>query len=180
MEQTPQKPEGGKASPIVYTQQAIISSLPPQVSDLASKLSKAFSQSGLFYEAHQVQWITGERSLEELLAEPQGKLSSRSTQNDTNGNASLTNKNTRSDISTDTVTDNKLVTTISNALLASEIATAANVGNKSTTTEIVHPQAQPLVESQLTMLNSNELVWRGEVWQGQMMQWADSRQPETS
>jgi hypothetical protein len=34
------------------------------------------SQSGLFYESHQAQWIAGRRSLEKLLQEPQSRLSS--------------------------------------------------------------------------------------------------------
>ena len=42
---------------------------------LAPLLRRALSRSGLFYESHQLQWITGQRSLESLLAEPQGGLS---------------------------------------------------------------------------------------------------------
>jgi hypothetical protein len=34
------------------------------------------SQSGLFYESHQAQWIAGRRSLEKLSQEPQSRLSS--------------------------------------------------------------------------------------------------------
>lgn len=39
---------------------------------LAPLLRKALSQSGLFYESHQLQWLSGQRSLESLLAEPAG------------------------------------------------------------------------------------------------------------
>lgn len=43
---------------------------------LAPKLATAVSQSGLFYEAHQAQWVTGRLPLAQLLQEPQGQFSS--------------------------------------------------------------------------------------------------------
>ena len=41
---------------------------------LAGALAKTLSASGLFYESHQAQWVAGERSLESLKAEPQGRM----------------------------------------------------------------------------------------------------------
>lgn len=38
---------------------------------IASRLSQAIGQSGLFYEAHQAQWVSGERTIESTAAEPQ-------------------------------------------------------------------------------------------------------------
>ena len=40
---------------------------------LAPALRQALSQSGLFYEAHQSQWVAGKRELATLLHEPQGQ-----------------------------------------------------------------------------------------------------------
>lgn len=42
---------------------------------LAPTLAKAVTQSGLFYEAHQAQWVAGKLPLEQLLQEPQGQRS---------------------------------------------------------------------------------------------------------
>jgi hypothetical protein len=42
---------------------------------LALRLRAALTQSGLFYESHLARWAAGELPLEELLKEPQGKLS---------------------------------------------------------------------------------------------------------
>ena len=42
---------------------------------LPAQLQQAMSQSGLFYESHQAQWIAGRRSLEKLSQEPQSRLS---------------------------------------------------------------------------------------------------------
>lgn len=41
---------------------------------IAGALARTFAGSGLFYESHQAQWVAGERSLDALRQEPQGKL----------------------------------------------------------------------------------------------------------
>ncbi len=48
---------------------------PNSAAQLAPTLAKAVSQSGLFYESHQAQWVTGQRPLEQVLQEPQGQRS---------------------------------------------------------------------------------------------------------
>ena len=50
---------------------------PPQTgSQLAPILGKAVTESGLFYESHQAQWVAGKLPLASLLQEPQGRRSS--------------------------------------------------------------------------------------------------------
>ena len=46
----------------------------PDTTVLAGKLHDSLSQSGLFYESHQAQWIAGGRSTAQLLLEPQNQL----------------------------------------------------------------------------------------------------------
>jgi len=46
----------------------------PNTTQLAEKLHLALSHSGLFYEAHQAQWIAGTRTTPQLLQEPQNQL----------------------------------------------------------------------------------------------------------
>jgi hypothetical protein len=46
----------------------------PDTTVLAGKLHESLSQSGLFYESHQAQWIAGSRSTAQLLQEPQNQL----------------------------------------------------------------------------------------------------------
>ncbi|GAA5786472.1 flagellar hook-length control protein FliK [Chitiniphilus shinanonensis] len=46
----------------------------PDPSQLASRLAGALSESGLFYESHQAEWVNGQRSLQALLREPQAQL----------------------------------------------------------------------------------------------------------
>jgi hypothetical protein len=51
-----------------------ITTASPDTTALAGKLQDSLSQSGLFYEAHQAQWLTGARSTAQLLQEPQNQL----------------------------------------------------------------------------------------------------------
>jgi len=50
------------------------SGLPIDSKQLAIALRTALSNSGLFYESHQAQWVRGERSTAQLLIEPQNQL----------------------------------------------------------------------------------------------------------
>ncbi len=43
--------------------------------EMADALQHAFTESGMFYEAHQAQWVAGERPLDSLMNEPQARLS---------------------------------------------------------------------------------------------------------
>ncbi len=53
----------------------LLSTPPINTQQLPAQLQQAMSASGLFYESHQAQWIAGKRPLEQLLQEPQSKLS---------------------------------------------------------------------------------------------------------
>lgn len=46
----------------------------PDTKQLAGALKDALANSGLFYESHQAQWVSGERSTAQLLVEPQNQL----------------------------------------------------------------------------------------------------------
>ena len=55
--------------------QPIASSPPNSANDLLPLLKQAITQSGMFYEAHQAEWVAGRFTKSALLQEPQGKLS---------------------------------------------------------------------------------------------------------
>jgi hypothetical protein len=50
---------------------ALFGNAAPDTGQLAQKLGDAISQSGLFYESHVTEWVKGERTLPELMREPQ-------------------------------------------------------------------------------------------------------------
>ena len=53
-----------------------ISAAPTNAQDLLPLLKQAITQSGMFYESHQAEWVEGRFAKAALLQEPQGKLSS--------------------------------------------------------------------------------------------------------
>jgi len=50
---------------------ALFGNAAPDAAELAQKLQSTISQSGLFYESHVTEWVKGERTLPELMREPQ-------------------------------------------------------------------------------------------------------------
>lgn len=121
----------------------IISGPPVNTADFAAALQAAFSRSGLFYEAHQAQWVAGERTLAHLLQEPQAQL------------PPLTQSAGKA-------------TTASGPSL--DMARAEGTPTEKTSLP-VHPLAQPLVQRQLESLDHGQVLWQGQVWPGQEMRW---------
>jgi Flagellar hook-length control protein FliK len=98
----------GRTAPVLPTPTS-------NAAELAQALERALTRSGLFYESHQAQWVAGERSLDELMREPQAALK-------------------RSG-------------------------------------EPVHPQASALVQQQIETLDTRQIVWTGQVWPDQPLEW---------
>ena len=119
----------------------ILAGPPTNSAELPGLLQKAITQSGLFYESHQAQWVNGENTLENLRQEPQGKL---------------------------------MLVTADPAAAKTAVATSAALGPEMP----VHTQSIPLVQQQLSTLETGHLFWRGEVWQGQPMEWDIHEQPQ--
>lgn len=80
MQKVAEKNYDAQASPLLKAD-PLVAAPPADSKEFARVLRGALSQSGLFYESHQAQWVAGERSLAELLREPQGKLSLANTEN---------------------------------------------------------------------------------------------------
>lgn len=105
----------------------------PDTTALAGKLHESLSQSGLFYESHQAQWIAGARSTAQLLQEPQNKL-----------------------------------TELNNTAINKIALAATQVEGKTST---IPPQLQPLVNQQLNALDTRQVIWQGQAWPNQQMDW---------
>lgn len=107
----------------------------PDTQALAGKLHDSLSQSGLFYEAHQAQWIAGARSTAQLLQEPQ----------------------------------NQLTDPVKNALSSLNNATTPVTTHQDSSG--IPNQLQPLVQQQLNALETRQVLWQGQVWPNQQMNW---------
>ena len=132
----------------------LLAGAPGNVADFAQVLRGALTQSGLFYESHQAQWVVGERPLTDLLREPQGRLSPGQEQ------ASKIGISSQAPVAAEAKSTTPL----------QQIDTPA-LAKPSSTTQIAHPDTLPLVRQQLEALDSRQVMWQGQVWPGQSMDW---------
>lgn len=73
-----QETKSNSAATPPYQADPVLGDAPDDIGEFSARLQQAFSRSGLFYESHQAQWLTGQRTREQLLQEPQGRLSAAS------------------------------------------------------------------------------------------------------
>ena len=66
--------KGGPVALPLNANQPIAATPPTSAQALQPLLEQAITQSGMFYESHQAEWVEGRYSKEQLLQEPQGKL----------------------------------------------------------------------------------------------------------
>jgi hypothetical protein len=168
--------------------QPLLPQAPGAGAELAPVLQKAVSQSGLFYEAHQAQWVTGERSLASLRAEPQGQLPpprplpSASPAGVPEGNAATRQIAQQGG---DVVRPETLAQTRSDAAgrpaepsLARSDAqpqSASSTSNQQANAPVVPDSIRSIVQQQLDAVATQRLAWHGEVWPGQNVEWAIQR-----
>jgi hypothetical protein len=147
--------------------QPLLNAPPTAAAPLAAALQKAVEGSGMFYEAHQAQWIAGKRPLETLLEEPQGRHSQPEAVR----------------IAAQARTD---ATVPLAQALPEEAVKASNENLVASTRQEPQPlpaELRPLVHQQLEAAASQRLVWHGEAWPGQRMEWEveeDRQQPARS
>ena len=115
----------------------------PETSELAGKLHTALSQSGLFYESHQAQWIAGSRNTAQIMQEPQnippGKFSVAQMPDGT-------------------------------AIKPTIADDVAGVQQRNSISSIPE-HLLPLVQQQLNALETRQVQWQGQVWVDQEMTW---------
>lgn len=143
--------------------QPIADSPPGSGRDLLPLLEQAISRSGMFYEAHQAEWLEGRYSKAQLLQEPQGMLTPRGRE----GSGQLGNTILPSMASQNPVRDADSSATSSVAIDAAQ----RSARETSTLTEAVAPQAQVLVQQQLEALATQSFSWQGQLWPGQQIEW---------
>lgn len=117
------------ASTAIGSKTPIMASPALDPEQVAAVLQHTLTFSGLFYEAHIVEWADGVRTLPELMQEPQAKAAEQ-------------------------------------LLHASQTSTDTTKLSEAINTELAQ-----LVNQQLDTLDFQRIVWRGEVWPGQAMEW---------
>jgi len=180
MQKVAEKNDDSQASPLLKA--APLAPSPPADSkEFAQLLRGALSQSGLFYESHQAQWVAGQRSLAELLHEPQGRLSLVLAENTPSATPADTAAATRlptGDAQKAQVQAQVFAVHGENPPPAGDIQKAqvlvhlqADDAPTGKPLEMVRPETLPLIQQQLNTLDARQMVWQGQVWQGQTMEW---------
>jgi hypothetical protein len=161
----------------------VLPGAPADVPQFAQALRSALSQSGLFYESHQAQWVAGQRSLGELLKEPQAQLSEQRAFAAAQRPAEAATPNAASQASEGRAASvppraESMPFPPSPTAAAAEqpVETAARPAPvtgmpEASAKESVHPSTAPLLQQQLEALDSRQVIWQGQVWPGQTMQW---------
>jgi hypothetical protein len=157
---------------------------------IASAMQNAVAFSGLFYESHVAQWANGTRLLTTLLSEPPAKLLSTPTAAtattpgnpaelaaQTNHNAS-TNPQLPTDLSKlmasvkELVTGERSLPEVLNALKAGTTATQDNPDQLTNRQDLTtNTDGVKLVSLQLDTLEQRRIMWQGELFPGQPLEW---------
>jgi hypothetical protein len=124
----------------------------PDPAELAGKLHTALSQSGLFYESHQAQWLAGARNTTQLMQEPQNQPA------------------------------DKVIAALSGEDNAkrSSIESAPGVEQPRISIPGVADHLQPLIQQQLNALETRQVQWQGQIWPNQQMNWKIHEEPSKS
>ncbi len=153
----------------------VLAKMPANAAELARELplglSRAVASSGMFYEAHQVQWALGQRPLASLLAEPQGQFSEpallRSAADGGQESALTARRNEAPP---------PLPRELQQAMAPRDLSPAGSTDSDAPASLSAQPLAIPeelrtLVRQQLEAGANNRLLWAGEVWPDQSMEW---------
>lgn len=186
--------KSGPAPTLLNGNQPISPAPPHSAHDLLPLLKQAITQSGMFYESHQAEWVDGRMEKSALLQEPQGKLPSApillprtpgaiialALDSEQILNPPQTSNVAQRTVATELVSQTRLgesATPHTAAATGAGAAQASNTGigniaqSAAQPTQVVAPDALPIVQQQLEALATQNFSWQGQVWPGQEMRW---------
>lgn len=161
--------EGAKALAL-NGNQPIAAAPPKTAQDILPLLKQAITQSGMFYESHQAEWVEGRFPKNALLQEPQGKLSSpEAFAPPSTSPANVTSNDGSKPTPSLQPQSPPAVPTVAESPASVKIVSDA--GQTPSPGQLIAPQTQPIVQQQLDALATQNFVWLGQAWPGQNMRW---------
>ena len=152
--------------------QPIATAPPNTAQDLLPLLKQAITQSGMFYESHQAEWVEGRLPKAALLQEPQGKLSSPTAFASALAEEQGVSQNQPRASTGEPAVAARITADLAQSSNTSAEGSKAAIAQSQTSGQVVAPQTQPLVQQQLEALATQNFSWQGQVWPGQEMRWA--------
>lgn len=113
---------------------------------LEQQLAKGLRESGLFYEAHLARWFSGDYPLEGLLKEPQGRLSAQ-------------------------MLHPQPLPALPREATAEQLEAALKQRAGLLPEGAADPRTMPIIKEQLATLQTGHLLFQGELFPGQPMEW---------
>ncbi len=151
--------------------QPIATAPPNTAQDLLPLLKQAITQSGMFYESHQAEWVEGRLPKAALLQEPQGKLSSPTAFASALAEEQGVSQNQPRASTGEPAVAARITADLAQSSNTSAEGSKAAIAQSQTSGQVVAPQTQPLVQQQLEALATQNFSWQGQVWPGQEMRW---------
>ncbi|SAI02706.1 Flagellar hook-length control protein FliK [Bordetella ansorpii] len=140
----------------------------PPAAMLAQALRSALQQSGLFYESHLTQMVYGQRTPEQLAAEPQAAMRMPA------GHAEAAASATRQAMA-DALTPRDATSSQSSTGSATVTLSGGPPASPGQALASIHPDATLLVRQQLDVLANQAVAWQGQPWPGAEMEWEVER-----
>lgn len=135
----------------------LLSAPPSDAAQVGKTLQQGLRESGLFYESHLARWFGGEYALEDLLKEPQGRLSPRIL------HASVNNRGSAEELVQASVKTGS--TDVMEAMFKRAGTSMSHEG-------IADQRTLPIVREQLSVLQDGQLMFRGDLFPGQRLEWS--------
>lgn len=170
-----QVPASVRAEPLLPAQNEQV-----DTARLADSLKQTLSESGVFFESHQAEWVTGQRSLQSLMREPQAQLGNSINQADAKQVATPPNSPQTNDV----ISRNTAVLAPLNpangdiglkqdaSVSTTPNSVAPSLGDtRLSGSPVEHAQLRDLVQQQLNCLDTRQLTWQGLAWPNQPMEW---------
>ncbi|MDX9838540.1 MAG: flagellar hook-length control protein FliK [Azoarcus sp.] len=156
---------------VLANNQPLLTSPPANGAALVPMLRQAVAQSGLFYESHQAQWLSGKTDLAALMREPQAQAATPGSQAAQlaarPGPASGTAAQAQAAASAAVATASAAASGERARGIASALGTDATISKAGPVAE----RTLPVVHQQLDALATNQYAWHGFAWPGQKIEW---------
>ncbi len=166
-----QAAEQSGASTVVNGRMPLLPAAGADAARLAAAMQNALDGSGLFYESHLAQWTAGARALEGLLREPQAQQGGGADKAGQADAALLRHLVRQWNDSGRPMTElGAELQQRTGALLQGGALTGLLQGGQE-----VNPALAQLINAQLHALETQRIVWQGELWPGQQMAWEVER-----
>lgn len=139
--------------------QTLLEGPPNDARHVSSMLHQGLRESGLFYESHLARWFGGEYQLADILREPQGRLSE-------------LKQHTLAQAAHNLPAEGHVSSPLKPGSLEIMEAAFKKAGAGAGSEAVADQRALPTVREQLNTLQSGQILFRGELFSGQPLEWS--------